>query len=195
MDPQQPQQPQSRPEQPPQQGSWNQAPPPQQPGWAPPPQQQAAGWGQGSYGAPRPARPVAVTLTGIFYIIVGVLAGLAGLIATVLGGAIGGLDLEEFGQFGGFFGGAIVVVGVIILVVAVLFLASGIGILAGKNWARVLGIVLGVIFAVFGLLGILGSMGAGMDAGTMVWNVLFTVLYALAAWVLIKAGPYFAYRG
>jgi hypothetical protein len=204
MDPQQPQQPQGRPEPPPQQGGWNQAPPQQQSGWAPPPQQQSGwapppqqggGWGQGGY-YPAPPRPMGVTLTGIFYIIVGLLVGLAGLLLLLGGGLLGGAagELEDFAGLGGMLGGMLVVGGILFVFVALLFLASGIGVFQGRNWARVLGIVLGVIFAVLGVLGILGSLGAGMDAGAMVWNVLFTALYALAAWALYKAAPYFAHR-
>jgi len=203
MDPQQPPPPRNEPEgAPPPQGNWNQAPPqqqqgnwqqaPQQPGWAPPPQQQQ-GWGQAGYYAP-PARPMGVTLTGIFYIIVGVLLGLAGLLLLLGGSLLGGADIPELPGFGGVLGGMLLVGGIILIIVAALFLASGIGSLQGKSWARILGIVLGVIGAVFGVLGILGGMGAGMEAGSLVWNIAFTALYALAAWALYQAGPYFAYR-
>jgi len=203
MDPQQPPPPRNEPEgAPPPQGTWNQAPPqqqqgnwqqsPQQPGWAPPPQQQQ-GWGQTGYSA-APARPMGVTLAAIFYIIVGVLLLLGGLLALLGGGMLGGLDLEGMPGLGGVLGGALFVIGLIIIVVAILFLASGIGSLQGKNWARVLGIVLGVIGAVLGVLGILGGMGGGVDASGLIWNVVFTALYALAAWALYQAAPYFAYR-
>lgn len=201
MDPQQPPPPRDEPEGAPSpQGNWNQAPPqqqqgnwqqsPQQPGWAPPPQQQQ-GWGQSGYSAP-PPRPTGVTLASIFLIIMGVLWALGGAACSIGGGAIGGMDFQQFEGLGGAIGGALLVAGIIGIVIGIAQILAGAGALSGKGWARVTGIIVAAVAAVLLILG--GLSGLGEDAASGVVTLVIGVLYALAAWAFIQAGPYFAYR-
>ena len=171
-----------------------------QPQWSPPPQQ-PMGWGGPGYGGP-PARPGGVTFAAIFLIVMGVIVTLLSLLAFIGGAALGGL-----GQGFGVFGGIVAVLGVILLVVGVLHIASGIGSLQGKGWARWTGVVIAIIMAILLVLGAITSLtappttgvpGAPETAGanimSVIINVILAVLYALAAWALIKATAYFAWR-
>lgn len=160
------------------------------PQWAPPPQQ-PAGWGTTDV-AP-PARPGMVTYAGIFLIVMGVIALLVALLAFA-GGALfaGAFQGADGGLFAGIFG----FLGVIILVWAIVHLLAGYGSLTGKNWGRITGIVISVIAVVIGVLGLIGVLtaGAGVDATSLIFQIVFIALYALAAWGLIQAGAFFAYR-
>lgn len=166
--------------------------PPQQPQWSPPPQQ-PAGWGGPAYGGP-PPRPTGVTLTGIFFIVLGVLMVLVALLAfaggamfaSMVGGAMGG----------GLFAGLFAFLGVLVLVWAILHLVAGIGTIQGKGWGRWTGIVVAIMAVIFGVLGLVGLVGAstGLDAGSLIFQIAWIVLYGLAAWVLMKASAYFSFR-
>lgn len=200
MDPQQPPAPQPGQPGPPQQPpAWSSPPPNDQPAWSGPPQQQT-GWGQTGYSTP-PPRPGGVTFAGIFLIIMGVLALLAALLLFAGGSMVGGLG-AEMGDAAGLFSGIFTVIAVIALIWGIAQIAGGVGALQGKSWGRITGIVVSVIAVIFSVLGLLAALTPGgadgaapqTDAGGLVINLIVVVLYALAAWALIKAGPYFAYR-
>jgi len=184
MDQQQPQ-PQMTPPQP-------QMTPPQQPQWTPPPQQ-PTGWGGPGYGGP-PVRPTGVTLAAVYLIVMGVLMTIAAIVSFIGGATFAGL-------FGGdAFLGLFAVVGVIILVIAILHFAAGIGSLQGKGWARWTGIILAIVFAILIGLSGLTSLGARPTAdnsnpivGTII-IIAIAVLYALSALALIRASAFFSYR-
>lgn len=185
MDQQQPQDPQHP------QPEAQQPPPPAEPGWAPPPSQPQGGWGPGNLGAPQ--RPTGVTLGSIFLIVMGVLWLLGGAACAIGGGAIGGINVPEMpGGLAGALGGALLVFGIIALAIGILQIAAGAGAMAGKGWGRVIGMIVSIVAAIIFLLGGLSALGE--DAGSAIFTLLVGVLYALTAWVLIKAGPYFAYR-
>ena len=163
--------------------------PPPQPQWSPPPPSQA-GWGMG--GAMPPQRPMGVTLGSIYLIVMGVLWTLGGAACAIGGGAIGGINVPEMPGIGGAIGGALLVVGIIALLLGILQIAAGAGAMSGKNWARVTGIIVASIAAILFLLG--GITSLGQDASSGVVTLVIGALYALTAFVLIQAGPYFAFR-
>ncbi len=167
--------------------------PPQQPQWTPPPQQ-PAGWGGPGYGT-APVRPTGVTLAAIFLIIMGVLYGLLGGCTTIGGAGLSqlGAGTENSGIFGAA-GGILAGLGVFILIIGILQIAAGAGSLSGRGWARWTGIVISVILAVLLLLGGVSTMTQqnGMTGG--IGSIVVGVLYALTAYALIAAGPFFAAR-
>lgn len=166
--------------------------PPQQPQWSPPPQQ-PTGWGAPGYGGP-PIRPMGVTLGSIFLLVLGVLESLVGG-CTILGGsAFSSLDSQDTTGAFGALGGIIAGVGIFILILGILQIVAGAGALGGRGWARWLGIVLSVIFAVILLLGALGTMMSSNGFTSGLVSLIVGVLYALTAYAFIVAGPYFAAR-
>jgi uncharacterized membrane protein (DUF2068 family) len=190
--------PQPQPDQPATPPHW--APPPaqpqqpQQPQWSPPPQQPAPGWGAPGYAAP-PSRPMGVTVTGIFFVIWGVLVTLFGVLFLAIGQA-GDAFEQLVPEAGGAFAGVVTVLAIFLLALGILWLASGVGIFLSKQWARIIGIIMGVLGVIIGGLVLLGSLSpeAQSDAGGIVIFGIVTVLSAVAVWSLVKAGPYFAYR-
>jgi len=172
-------------------------PPPQgqqpQPQWSPPPQQPAQGWGAPGY-APPPPRPMAVTVTGIFFVIWGVLVSLFGVLFLIGGQVLSGTD-TEFPGFGNI-GGAVTLIGAFVLVLGILWLASGIGVFMSKQWARIIGIIMGVIgVIIFGIATVSGfTSRTEADGGSIVISLIVAALSALAVWALATAGPYFAFR-
>ena len=168
-------------------------PPPAQPQWTPPPQQ-PVGWGGPGYGGP-PVRPTGVTLAAIFLIVMGVLTALVGGCAAIGGAAVSqiGNNTNSSGVFGAA-GGILAGIGIFIVVLGVLSIVSGAGILSGKGWGRWIGIIISIIYAILGILGGLGTLTAqnGMTGG--IFTLVVGLLYALAAYALIRAGAYFSYR-
>lgn len=168
-----------------------QTPQPPPPQWSPPPQQQA-GWAPSGY-ATAPSRPGGVTFAGIFLIVMGVIGLLAAALlfmgTAILGGAAG-----DLGEFGGVFAGFAAFAAILSLVWGLANLLGGIGSLQGKSWGRATGIVIAVIAVIFGVIGLLGSLGAGIDASSLVINLVVVAAYVATAWALIQAGAYFAYR-
>jgi hypothetical protein len=141
------------------------------PAWSPPPSGGVA------------TRPMGVTLSAVLFFVVGVL----GIIAAVLVFA-GGTMLEGVfgGSAGGVFAGVAIVFGGIIAVLAVLYLLTGWGLMGGKGWARIVGIILAV-------LGILGGLSA-LTGDSLAYGAVMTVLWALVAYALFTAGAFFATR-
>ena len=170
-----------------------QQPPMQQPQWTPPPQQQP-NWGAPGYGGP-PVRPMGVTLGSIFLIVMGVLESLVGGCTVVGGSAVSqlGNGTDSSGAFGAF-GGVLAGVGIFILVLGILQIVAGAGALGGRGWARWLGIVVAVIFAILLVLGGVTSAAAtnGMTSG--LGGIVIGVLYGLTAYAFIVAGSFFAAR-
>src|SRR6188474_1508465 len=170
------------PSQPPAQPPPGQTPPPQ---WAPPQQQPA--WGQpppGAWGQPgyteRPSRPIGVTIGGIWLILAGLLWLLAGAGCMFGGTFVSGLteasgipsDLAD--AVGGVFFGA----GLIGLILAVLQIASGAGAFGGRGWARWIGIILSILFAIPLTLSVLTSIGSTSQDGViqfLVFSIIFLV--------------------
>jgi hypothetical protein len=170
---------------------------PSQPQWTPPPQQ-PAGWGAPGYGGP-PPRPTGVTLAAIFLIVMGSLMALAGAACGLLGGAASSGAGQDASGLLGFFGGFLLIAGLIMLVLGILSIAAGAGALGGKSWARWLGVVVSVLFVIFGIFGLLGALNTlndpnGGGVSSLVFLLVITVAYALTAWALIKASAYFSYR-
>jgi hypothetical protein len=149
----------------------------QQPQWTPPPQQ-PMGWGGPGYGGP-PPRPLGVTLSGVLFFIVGIIAILAAILA-LAGGA---LLTQIFGSSAAALG---IILGGIVALIAILFLLTGWGLMGGKGWARILGFVLAG-------LGVLGGLSA-LTGNGLVYGVVQIVLWGGVIYALWMAGPYFSVR-
>jgi hypothetical protein len=178
--------------------------PPPQSGWAQYQPQPATGW---------PAErgtPGSVIFVGILFILLSLLVGFIGA-ALLFAGAF----LDQMPNLGmpitdpetgevidaevalEMVQGVAVGIGAAILFVALGHLASGIGMLMRKGWARVLGIILAVIgVLIWGLL-LLGSLAAmaqpdtGEVIGAVVVTAVVAVIYLLSFIVLVRRGDAF----
>lgn len=122
-----------------------------------------------------PHRSGWITTAAVVLLAAGTLSALFGLIFLILGVAAGsawtelmsgqpgveeGVDLEAMS---GFLTGFMVGLAIITLAWATAHIAAGVGILAGRGWARVTGMVvsvLGFLLSLLGLVGTLASLGA-----------------------------------
>jgi len=146
-------------------------------------------------------RPGTVTAAAITMIVLGALIVLLGLIAVLVGavaggvasGAAGELTGEEaavFGALGGAIAGAILVFAVIFLAIGILEIVAGAKVLSGRGWARITGIVLGIILGLFSLAGLFG----GDQGGSPIVSLIFVVANAFIVFALITGGGWFAAR-
>jgi hypothetical protein len=124
-------------------------------------------------------RPLGVTLSAVLFFIVGAIL----VIAAVLTLAGGALLTQIFGSGAAALG---IVVAAVFAIIAILYLLTGWGLVGGKGWARILGIVLAV-------LGVLGGLSA-LTGNSLAYGVVQIVLWAGVIYALWMAGPYFASR-
>ncbi len=146
--------------------------------------------------AVRPRRPAAVTAAAIALIVLGALIGLGGLLFTLLGalvGAVGEVPPELSDQLGSLslnaVGGLAIVVGLALAAFGAVSVASGIGALVGRSWARVAGMIAALLGTIFSLTGIF-PVSDGALAGGIV-SLLLVATYAFSAWTLITSAGWF----
>jgi len=131
-------------------------------------------------------------LGALFLFLIGLFWGLIGLLALVAGELFRQLfenarmeGLEE-GQLANFVGGAIIAIGVVILVVAVLEVLVGLFAWRGSGFARLLGVLYGLFFGVLSLLMATGASRSDSDAaGGGVVLLAFGLAYLYTAVVFI----------
>lgn len=186
----------------------------------------APAWPAAPQPAARPRRPGWVTTAAVLMLVVGTLSALMGVVLLVMGLALGPAWMELMaGQPGmetvspeavtGMMTGFFVIVAVISLAWAAAHVAAGVGVLAGRGWARITGIVLSVIGLLFSLLLValtLGSYGMteqmmqdprfrdlygpGYDMGasfavSMLFILPWLIGYVIVLVVLIRNGAFF----
>jgi len=107
-------------------------------------------------------RPMGATVISVIEAILGVLGLLLALAAIGLGGIAGGLvgssNVEGGAAAAGVLAGLGFVFGLIILLIAVLYLTIAYGVWKGRGWSWMLGVVVSVIGLVFGVLGLTGGI-------------------------------------
>lgn len=170
------------------------APPAPGPSWgqpaAPPPAPAPAGWAQPAPTGSQWVQPAAVKgrvttlarIAGIIVALIGALWAFIGAI-TVLGGALfkGFLDNLNTGtNAGDVFGGAIAVVGVIILVVALFELIAGLAAAFGKDWGRIVSIVYSFLFGVPLLLITFSAATAARNEGVSTTDAFGAIIFLVA---------------
>jgi hypothetical protein len=146
------------------------------------------------------ARPGLVTAAGVLLIVLGVLTliiGVVGLLgAAMFAGAAGSLGETAdapagFGNMMGAFAGLVVVFVILIFAWGVLQIVAGAKSLSGRNWARITGIVIGVIGVLLFLAGL-----ANPDAGGgLIVSIVIAAAYAFIVIALAMGGSWFRARG
>jgi hypothetical protein len=118
----------------------------------------------------------------VFLDVMGVLIIVGGLFAIVGGAAIRDIgDIGDTAGFGDAVGGALAILGVILVVIGVLQLLSGLFAWRGSSGGRVGGIIFGVLFGLFGLLGLIGSGRSSDTTGSIVISLILAVGYLYTA--------------
>jgi hypothetical protein len=151
-------------------------------------------------------RPVSVAIAALLLTLLGLFFGLIAAVILLVGGAAA--DAIPTGGLGGIseetFRGVFTGVGVVVLVIAVLHLLSGLFSFAGRNWARLLGIVVSVLFFLLMLATLpaaLAPVPATVDpdvrnaqGSSLAVTVVMLLVYGFSAFALIRAGRYFNSR-
>lgn len=144
------------------------------------------------YETPPPLQPIAgprrsawLTTAAVVLLAAGTLVALFGLIFLILGVASGSawtelmsgqpgmpedVDLEAMS---GFMTGFMVALAIISLAWAAAHIAAGVGILAGRGWARVTGVVVSVIGLLISLLALVGTLASLGAASAMMGDPAF----------------------
>jgi hypothetical protein len=143
-----------------------------------------------------PERPAAVTVAAVLLMVFGSLIGLLGLLCVVAGAAIPALRqapdvAEQLASVPEAFGMVAIVMGSILLTWGVTQVLAGVFVMRGRTWARIAGIVVGILGA---LTGLAGSLPASVDANP-VGPIIFAVfggVHVYAIWVLIRSAAWFA---
>ncbi|HTQ62795.1 MAG TPA: hypothetical protein VMI32_21400 [Candidatus Solibacter sp.] len=125
-------------------------------------------------------RPTGVTILAVLYFIGAVCVGLGGILFIVGGSLLSGLA-HTGGPASALFAMGGAVIGAIFLVLAILYLALGIGFIKLQNWARVVAIILLGIGVLFGLLGLL-SVLVHMMVVVMMFRL---IVLAIEIWILL----------
>lgn len=186
-----------QPQQQPGQPTWGQPQPPAGPAWGQPPQPPAPAWSQPQpqyWGNPEAnvSRPrqtsILAVLAGVLLLLVGLLPTFFGVLVIIGGAAVNGLGDMTFGgqvvHVGSGLAGAIVVIGVVVLVIGLLEVLSGIFIWAHHSWARFVGLA-------FGLLGTLAGLGTLGSRDGVGGGLVILVIYGFILVALIISGGHF----
>ena len=179
------------------------SPPPPQPAWAQPAPAQSPqpGWGQPAAGQPGWVQPPQVQAPGhfMFRVLLAALFMLAAGVLTLVpaaGFVVGGsklsdyLNSQQFSNFGDAVGNALIAVGVVMLVWALLEILVSLGMILRRTWGRALGTLVGLFGGLFMTLILVGSLGALREADTVgSTGVGGAVLVAIVA--VVFAGYWF----
>lgn len=135
-------------------------------------------------------------VAGILLLLLAIGGGLLGLLIIVVGSTIInslGSDITNIPGYNGdpaaLFTGVFAFFGIIIIAYSVAYLLAGIGVIRNSNWARVLGIVVGIISGLIWLGGLTGAGNAGTTgagaAATAGGGLFSIVLFAIHAYIVV----------
>ena len=137
---------------------------------------------------------------GILLVLGGIGGILLGLLVAIVGGSvISSLDFSQFKNVpdlnganpGALAGGVVAFFGAVVVAYSIAYLLAGIGVLRNSNWARVLGIIVGIISGLVWLSGLAGanntqnaagSVGAGLFSIMALGIHLYIVVVLLFFW-------------
>jgi hypothetical protein len=146
-----------------------------------------------------PDRPAPVTQAGWLMIVFGTLIGLLGLLFALAGAAFPAMRqlpevAEQLESVPEAFGVVAIVVGIVLLGWGITQVVAGIFAMRGRSWARIAGIVVGIIGGLVGLAWLVGSLpnATGSNPVGLAIAALFAGAHVYAIWVLIRSGEWFA---
>ncbi len=134
----------------------------------------------------RPPRPAGVTILAVLAILIGILGLLAGIAIIGLSALISTSTL--LGVAGGILSGLGMIIGGIVVVFSLIWLAVGFGFLNGKSWAW----TLGMIFSVLSILGAIAFTAIGSYTsivGVVIWGMMIYYLTRTRVKSFFGKGP------
>jgi hypothetical protein len=131
-------------------------------------------------------RPTGVTILGVLAYLAAVLLVLAGLLSFFAGSFAAKLMANAGSSvpasIAGIIGGAI---GVVFILFAVLYFATGYGLMALKNWGRIITIILSILSILGSLLGFTALMH-GFAMFVVFWALVRLVISIVILWYLFQ---------
>jgi hypothetical protein len=136
-------------------------------------------------------RTVLALIAGILLLLGGIGGGLLGLLVVVLGGSFVSSLGSNIGDIPGYngdpaalVGGVFAFLGIVVIAYSLAYLLAGIGVIRNSTWARVLGIVVGIISGLIWLSGVSGTGGSDVPgaAGAGVFSI---VLLAIHVYIVV----------
>jgi len=168
--------------------------PQQQPAWG---QQQPTYWASGAVTEYGYKTSILAIIAGVLLLLWGLLWTLGGIAAIALSN-VTGLITDQFGQnVANSVHNVIVVVGVVVLIIGLLQLLSALGVWLHKSWARIIGILFGILGTLFGLAAVAGAaqnrtgVSSSASGNGMAGALVVLISYAFILVVLIIAGGHF----
>ena len=144
------------------------------------------------------ARPVGVTILAICDFLLAVLCILGG-IGSLTGAGFIAAALHQNAQAPGAeaAGGVVAVImgalTIFCFIFAAIYLLLGFGLWKLKNWARILTIVVEVLWLLLFLLGLLGQL-AHFNIFSLIWSLFWIAICCLIIWYLLKADVKAAFK-
>jgi hypothetical protein len=139
---------------------------------------------------------------GILLILGGIGGILLGLLVAIVGGSVvSSIDFSRFNNVpdfngadpGAVAGGVVAFFGAVVVAYSVAYLLAGIGVVRNANWARVLGIIIGIISGLIWLSGLANAGNAQNAPGASGGGILFSLL-ALGVHIFIVVALLFFWR-
>jgi hypothetical protein len=118
---------------------------------------------------------------GILLILGGIGGILLGLLAAIVGGSVvSSLDFSRFKNVpdfngadpGAVAGGVVAFLGAVVVAYSIAYLLAGVGVVRNSNWARVLGIILGIISGLFWLSGVTSATSAQGSGASLLFLIV-----------------------
>lgn len=134
----------------------------------------------------RPPRPTGVTILAILSILIGIFGLLGGIAIIGLSALISTTTL--FGSASGFLTGLGLVIGGIIVVFSLIWLATGFGFLHGKSWAWTLGMIFSIL-SIIGAIGIAATSSYSAIVGVFIWALMIYYLTRTRVKSFFGKGP------
>jgi hypothetical protein len=146
-----------------------------------------------------PRRPGSVTASGVLLIVLGLLIALFGVMAAIVGAALPALRsspdfIDQVGTLPESFGTFVLLLGAILLAWGVAEVLAGAFVLQRRTWARIAGIVVGILGALAGLAGSLPGQD-GVNVLGLAISLLWVAAHVYAILVLIRVGAWFSAEG
>jgi len=124
--------------------------------------------------------PIGVKITAFFYYIAAAITIISALSALLLSLGLFGVSVQgdALGLFFGLFGGFMLGVVIITLLIAALTIFIGRSLWKGKNWARILTIIFAILF-------LLGSIGALIQGEEIIKNLVILGISTISTGYLV----------
>lgn len=152
----------------------------------PMPPQPAVAWAQPpAVAVVQGGRTGLAAVAGVMLLVLGIIGGLLGLFVAVVGQSLIAsmgeiVEVPGLDDPGGFLGGMVAFLGILVVVYSLVYVFGGIGILRSRSWGRVMGLIVGILSGLIWL----GGLGSP-EQGSLPFTVVLLGIHVYVVVVLI----------